>query len=69
MRPSKAFLYSRLFMQLLIIFLGFMILVQGLISQATFIYDFIGAAIILYGMYRLYGTILLLFGGKMENDR
>lgn len=56
-------------MQLLIIFLGFMILVQGLIRQATFIYDFIGAAIIAYGAYRLYGTIFLLLGGKIENDR
>lgn len=69
MRQSKTVLYSRLFMQIIIIFLGCMIVVQGLIREATFLYDFIGMAIIAYGIYRLYGTLILLLGGGKRDDR
>jgi len=64
MRPSKAVLYSGLFMQIIIVFLGLMILLQGLLREATFLYDFIGVAIIAYGVFRLYGTLSILLGGK-----
>ncbi len=69
MRPSKTVIYSRFFMQILIIFLGFMILIQGLIREAPLIYHFVGVAIIAYGAYRLYGTLILLLGGNGRDDR
>lgn len=67
MNLGKTVLYSRLFMQLLIIFLGLMIVVQGVLRKASFVYDFLGVAIIAYGAYRLYGTLILLFKGDGKN--
>jgi len=67
MNLGKTVLYSRLFMQLLIIFLGLMIVVQGVLRKANFVYDFLGVAIIAYGAYRLYGTLSLLFKGDGKN--
>ncbi|MBC7327114.1 hypothetical protein H5T87_03245 [bacterium] len=69
MRPSKAVLYSRLFMQIIIVFLGVLIVLQGIVREATLIYDFVGVAIVLYGIYRLYGTLQLLLKGEKSDER
>jgi hypothetical protein len=66
MKTSKPLLYSRLFLEAIIITLGIIIVKQAFSLHALTGYLLIGLAIIAYGIFRLYGTLSLLLRGKRD---
>jgi hypothetical protein len=64
MKISKPVLYSRLFLEVIIIALGIIIVKQAFSLHASTGYLLIGLAVIAYGIFRLYGTLSLLLRGK-----
>jgi hypothetical protein len=66
MKTSKPLLYSRLFLEAIIITLGIIIVKQAFSLHASTPYLLIGLAIIAYGIFRLYGTLSLLLRGKRD---
>ncbi|MBC7329175.1 hypothetical protein H5T88_02335 [bacterium] len=66
MKVSKPVLYSRLFLEVIIVALGIIIVKQAFLLHASTTYLLIGIAVIAYGIFRLYGTLILLLRGKRD---
>jgi hypothetical protein len=69
MKVNKPVLYSRLFLEAIIIALGIIIVKQALSLHASTTYLSIGIAVIAYGIFRLYGTLVLLLRGKRDGSQ
>ncbi|MGB9877416.1 MAG: hypothetical protein ACPLPS_06575 [bacterium] len=64
MKVSKPVLYSRLFLQIIIIFLGTLIIIQAFTTEASLTYRAVGFAVLAYGLFRFYQSLSLLFRGR-----